>query len=194
MNRAAYIGSDFRDEWRRAANWLVHEAEEGRGFNVVELQGTPGSAPAIGRKRGFDEALSGDARFRRLASYEGDFTRAKGRSLMEQALREHSREIGIVYAHNDDMALGAIEAIEAFGLKLGKDIRIISVDATRAALKALSIGKLNLVVECDPLLGPQLMKAVKDLVAGKELPMKIVTAEGLFTPQSAKVELGNREF
>ncbi|TYP79835.1 simple sugar transport system substrate-binding protein [Paenibacillus methanolicus] len=113
---------------------------------------------------------------------------------MEQALREHSREIGIVYAHNDDMALGAIEAIEAFGLKLGKDIRIISVDATRAALKALSIGKLNLVVECDPLLGPQLMKAVKDLVAGKELPMKIVTAEGLFTPQSAKVELGNREF
>ncbi|MFB9326433.1 substrate-binding domain-containing protein [Paenibacillus aurantiacus] len=190
----AYMGSDFRDEGRRAANWLVQEVSGDRGYNVVELQGTSGSAPAIGRKRGFDEVLSGDRRFHRLASYEGDFTKAKGRALMEQALREHGREIGIVYAHNDDMALGAIEAIEAYGLRPGKEIWIISVDATRAALKALSIGKLNLVVECNPLLGPQLMKAVKDLAAGKELPMKIVTAEGMFTPQSAKVELGNREF
>lgn len=71
---------------------------------------------------------------------------------------------------------------------------IISIDATKTALKALATGKLNFVVECNPLLGPQLMKAVKDYTEGKELPMKIITSEGVFTQDSAKRELQSREY
>ncbi|MBB3108187.1 simple sugar transport system substrate-binding protein [Paenibacillus phyllosphaerae] len=190
----SYIGSDFRDEGRRAASWLLGEAEPDRSYNIIELQGTPDSAPAIGRKRGFDEGIAGDERFRLIASYEGDFTRGKGKELMERALRTYGGDIHVVYAHNDDMALGAIQAIENYGLKPGKDIILISVDATKAALKAISIGKLNLAVECSPLLGPQLMKAVKDLLGGQELPMKIITSEGMFTQSLAKKVLASRDY
>lgn len=190
----AYIGSDFREEGRRAARWLTQQAEAGRSYNVVELQGTPNSAPAAGREIGFKEVIEQDNRFTMLDSYAGDFTKERGKALMEEALRRHGRSIHVVYAHNDDMALGAISAIEAYGLMPGKDIILISVDATKSALKAMSIGKLNFAVECNALLGPQLMKAVKDLAEGKELPMKIITAEGVFSQETAKKALATREY
>lgn len=190
----AYIGSDFREEGRRAARWLTQEAESGKDYNVVELQGTPNSAPAAGREIGFKEVLEQDERFAMLESFAGDFTKKRGKELMEEALRRHGRSIHVVYAHNDDMALGAISAIEAYGLMPGKDIILISVDATKSALKAISIGKLNFAVECNALLGPQLMKAVKDLAEGKALPMKIITAEGVFSQETAKKALATREY
>lgn len=190
----SYIGSDFREEGRRAARWLAVEAKPGRQYRIVELQGTEGAAPTLGRKTGFDEVLHGDDRFVVEASLQGDFTRASGKQQMAQALRRFGKKIDVVYSHNDDMALGAIEAIESFGLRPGKDIMIISVDATKPALKAMSVGKLNLAVECNPLLGPQLMKAVKDLTDGRELPMKIITAEGVFPQDVAKKVLANREY
>jgi len=190
----AYIGSDFREEGRRAARWLMQEAEEGRSYQVVELQGTAHSAPAVGRMQGFKEVIQTDQDFALLESLQGDFTKKKGKELMAAALKRHGSKINVVYSHNDDMALGAVEAIEDFGLRPGKDIMIISVDATKSALKALTIGKLNFAVECNALLGPQLMKAVKDLSEGKELPMKIITAEGVFTQESAKMALASREY
>jgi ABC-type sugar transport system, periplasmic component len=191
----AYIGSDFVEEGRRAARWLVHEIDDSTTpVNIVELQGTKDSDPAMGRKQGFEEIIRNEQNYRIVQSLQGDFTLQSGKKLMHDALAEHGDEIDVVYAHNDDMALGAIEAIEQFGLKPGKDIKIISIDATRAALKALGTGKLNFVVECNPLLGPQLMKAVKDYMAGKELPMKIITSEGVFTQETAKRELASREY
>lgn len=190
----AYIGSDFREEGRRAARWLIQEGEEGRSYQFVELQGTAHSAPAVGRMQGFKEVIQTDKNFTLLESLQGDFTKKKGKELMAAALKRHGSAINVVYSHNDDMALGAIEAIEDFGLRPGKDITIISVDATKSALKALSIGKLNFAVECNALLGPQLMKAVKDLSEGKVLPMKIITAEGVFTQESAKMALASREY
>ncbi|TVY01454.1 substrate-binding domain-containing protein [Cohnella terricola] len=192
----AYIGSDFREEGRRAARWLTEQAdrEPDRVYRIVELQGTPDSAPALGRKKGFEELIRDDDRFAYAASLEGDFTKRSGKELMAEALEKFGKSIDVVYAHNDDMALGAIEAIEAYGLKPGKDILLISVDATKSAMDALSIGKLNLVVECNPLLGPQLMKAVKDVSQGKDLPMKIITSEGVFTQELVKQVKRNREY
>ncbi|MEV5028812.1 substrate-binding domain-containing protein [Paenibacillus sp. LPE1-1-1.1] len=190
----AYIGSDFREEGRRAARWLIQQAEEGESYPIVELQGTQHSAPAVGRKQGFREVIQTDKTFMMLESLQGDFTKKQGKELMAAALERQGSKIKVVYSHNDDMALGAIEAIEDFGLRPGKDIIIISVDATKSALKALSIGKLSFAVECNALLGPQLMKAVKDLSEGKELPMKIITSEGVFTQESAKTALASREY
>ncbi|THF73305.1 substrate-binding domain-containing protein [Cohnella fermenti] len=191
----AYIGSDFVEEGRRAARWLVHEIDDSSvPVNIVELQGTKDSDPAVGRKQGFEEIIRSEPNYRIVQSMQGDFTLQSGKKLMLEALAAHGSDIDVVYAHNDDMALGAIEAIEQYGLRPGRDIKLISIDATRAALKALGTGKLNFVVECNPLLGPQLMKAVKDYMAGKELPMKIITSEGVFTQETAKRELATREY
>jgi simple sugar transport system substrate-binding protein len=100
---------------------------------------------------------------------------------MTEFLKRYGDKINVVFAHNDDMALGAIEAIEAYGKKPGEDILVVSVDATKEAFNNLSSGKLNVTVECNPLLGPYMMKAIIDHFNGKELPVKIITEEGIFT-------------
>ncbi|HIW31845.1 MAG TPA: substrate-binding domain-containing protein [Candidatus Paenibacillus intestinavium] len=191
----SYIGSDFVEEGRRSARWLIQEMKDvTEPVNIVELQGTKGSDPAVGRKQGFEEIINNELDYSIVQSLQGDFTIETGKQLMLEALANYGSDIDVVYSHNDDMALGAVEAIEQYGLKPGKDIKIISIDATRAALKALGIGKLSFVVECNPLLGPQLMKAVKDYMAGKELPMKIITSEGVFTQETAKRALATWEY
>lgn len=191
----SYIGSDFVEEGRRAARWLLQEtAPDISQVNIVEIQGTFDSDPASGRKQGFEEVVREDDRFTLLDSLQGDFTMEKGFLLMEEALADYGDSIDVVYAHNDDMALGAIRAIEQFGLKPGKDIIIISIDATRAAFEAMIAGKLNLAVECNPLLGPQFIKAAEDYMSGKELPIRIITAESMFPQETAKQEITIREY
>lgn len=113
---------------------------------------------------------------------------------MKEYLEKYRDKIQVVYAHNDDMALGAIEAIEEYGKRPGKDILIISVDATKEAFNALFAGKLNLTVECNPMLGPELMKVIMDYTEGKEIPVKIVTEEGIFSQENAKRDFINRAY
>ena len=136
----------------------------------MELQGTVGSAPATDRKKGFEEIIAADPRYKIVRSQTGDFTRAKGKEVMEAFLKAEGRKIDVLFAHNDDMAIGAIQAIEEAGLKPGKDILIVSIDGVKGAFEAMMAGKLNATIECNPLLGPQLMAAVKDVVAGKPDP------------------------
>ena len=190
----AFMGSDFVEEGRRAANWLVDKTKDQATVNIVELQGTVGSAPAIDRKKGFEEIIKDKPKFKILRSQTGDFTRAKGKEVMEAFLKAEGKKINVLYAHNDDMALGAIQAIEEAGLKPGKDILIISIDGVKGAFQAMMAGKLNVSVECSPLLGPQLMSAVKDLMAGKTLPKRIVTQEGVFPQEVAAKEFPNRKY
>ncbi len=195
-----FMGSDFVEEGRRAGRWLMENygrlknpGKSDKAVNVVELQGTVGSAPAIDRKDGFLEVTKGSA-FKIIKSQSGDFTRAKGKEVMEAFLKSEGKNIDVLYAHNDDMALGAIQAIEAYGLKPGKDIIIVSVDAVRGAFEAMIEGKINCTVECSPLLGPQLFDAVEDLVAGKKLPKRIVTNESVFPAETAKETLPTRKY
>ncbi|MGE7758515.1 substrate-binding domain-containing protein [Peribacillus sp. NPDC097895] len=191
----SFIGSDFVEEGRRAARWLVNESNTaGEEKNIIELEGTSNAAPSIGRKQGFEEVLQDHQSYQILDSLLGDFTFEKGKEMMNTALARYGRDIDVVYAHNDDMAIGAIEAIEEFGLRPGKDIKIISIDATKKAFTALSTGKLNFSVECNPLLGPQLMRSAKDLKMGKEIPMKIITSERTFTKEEAKQEIQMRHY
>jgi ABC-type sugar transport system substrate-binding protein len=191
----SFMGSDFVEEGRRAGRWLVEKDKGVTGdVNIVELQGTVGSAPAIDRKKGFEEIIKADPKYKIIRSQTGDFTRAKGKEVMEAFLKAEGKKINVLYAHNDDMAIGAIQAIEEAGLKPGKDIIIISVDGVKGAFEAMMAGKLNVSVECSPLLGPQLMQAVKDLKAGKSIPKRIITQEGVFPMEVAAKEFPNRKY
>jgi galactofuranose transport system substrate-binding protein len=190
-----FMGSDFTEEGRKAGRWLLEKSKSMKGdINVVELQGTVGSAPAIDRKKGFEEIIKAEPRIKIIRSQTGDFTRAKGKEVMEAFLKAEGKKINVLYAHNDDMAIGAIQAIEEAGIKPSKDITIISVDAVKGAFEAMMAGKLDVTVECSPLLGPQLMSAVKDIVAGKTLPKRIVTNEGIFPMEVAAKEFPNRKY
>jgi galactofuranose transport system substrate-binding protein len=189
-----FLGSDFVEEGRRAARWLVEEFKDDPGpVNIVELQGTTGSAPANDRKAGFEEVIASEPKFKIVASQSGDFTRAKGKEVMEAFLKS-TPDIDVLYAHNDDMGLGAIEAIEGAGKVPGKDIKIITIDAVRDGMQALADGKINFIVECSPLLGPQLMDLAKKIVAGEEVPARVVTEETTFTQEQAREVLPNRPY
>ncbi|MES2041112.1 MAG: ABC transporter substrate-binding protein [Pseudomonadota bacterium] len=191
-----FIGSDFVEEGRRAGRWLVERAKKtpDRTLNIVELQGTVGSAPAIDRKNGFEQVIAGNPKLKVIRSQTGDFTRAKGKEVMEAFLKAQGKNINVVYAHNDDMAIGAIQAIEEAGLKPGTDIIIISIDGVKGAFEAMIAGKLNVTVECSPLLGPQLMQVARDVLAGKPVPKRITTEEGVFPAEVAAKEFPNRKY
>jgi len=191
-----FIGSDFVEEGRRAGQWLLERAKKtpDATFNIVELQGTVGSAPAIDRKKGFEEAIAANPKLKVIRSQTGDFTRAKGKEVMEAFLKADGKKINVLYAHNDDMAIGAIQAIEEAGLKPGTDILVISIDGVKGAFEAMMAGKLNVTVECSPLLGPQLMSIARDIVAGKEVPKRITTKEGVFPADTAAKEFPNRKY
>jgi ABC-type sugar transport system substrate-binding protein len=192
---ASLIGSDFVEEGRRAARWLLAHAPDVKGeIGIVELQGTVGSAPANDRKLGFSDVISADPRLRIIRSQSADFERGKARELMAEFLKSQGRRIRVVFTHSDTMAFGAIEAIEAAGLKPGSDILIVSIEGKREALEAIIAGKLNVTVECSPLLGPPLIAVAKDLAAGKPVPRRVITRESVFTIENAAAELPNRVY
>ena len=190
---ATFIGADFVEEGRRAGRWVI-QATGGKA-RIAELQGTPGSAPAIDRKKGFEEAISGHPEMRIVKSQSGEFTRAKGKEVMESFLKSpDGRQIDVLFAHNDDMALGAIQAIEEAGLKPGKDIRIVSIDGVKAAFQAMVDGKLDCTVECNPLLGPQLFDAAEALAAKRPVERRIVTADAVFERAQAAEAIKTRQY
>jgi galactofuranose transport system substrate-binding protein len=186
-----FLGSDFIEEGKKAGKWLVENTSG--PTNVVELQGTTGAAPAIDRKEGFEEVTKSHPNIKIVASQTGDFTRSGGKEVMEAFLKSQP-DIDVVYAHNDDMGLGAIEAIKAAGKKPGVDIKIITVDAVHDGMQALADGEINYIVECNPLLGPQLMDLAKKVVKGEDVPQRVVTKETTFTQEQAKTALPDRKY
>lgn len=191
---ATFLGSDFVLEGKKAGEWVVNEYKSASApVNIVQLEGTTGSAPAIDRATGFADAIKANPNLKVVASQTGDFTRAGGKQVMEAMLKSQPK-IDLVYAHNDDMGLGAIEAIEAAGKVPGKDIKIVTVDAVKDGMQALADGKINFIVECSPLLGKQLIDIVKKLNAGESVEKRIVTEETTFTQDQAKTALPTRKY
>ena len=189
-----FIGSDFVVEGEKAGDWLISEYEgKTDPVNIVQLEGTTGSAPANDRKEGFEKKIAADTKFKVIASQTGEFTRAKGKEVMEAFLKANPK-IDVLYAHNDDMGLGAIEAIEAAGKKPGTDVKIITVDAVKDGMQALADGKINFIVECSPLLGPQLMELVQKVHAGETVEKRVLTEETTFTQEQAKAALPERKY
>jgi ABC-type sugar transport system substrate-binding protein len=186
-----FLGSDFIDEGKKAGKWLVDN--HSGPTNVVELEGTTGAAPAIDRKEGFGDAIKSTPEIKVVASQTGDFTRSGGKQVMEAFLKSQP-DIDVVFAQNDDMGLGALEAIKAAGKTPGVDIKIITIDAVHDGMQALADGEFNYIVECNPLLGPQLMELTKKVVAGEDVPHRVVTKETTFTQEQAKTALPDRKY
>lgn len=190
---ATFLGADFVIEGEKAGNWALEEFADAEAVKVVELFGTTGSTPANDRAEGFRNIVDGDPKFEIIASQTGDFTRAGGKQVMEAFLQSNP-EIDLVYAHNDDMGLGAVEAIEAAGLEPGVDIKVVTVDAVKDGMVALSEGKLNFIVECSPLHGPQLVDIATTLFEGGTVDRRIITEETTFTQEQAIEALPDRKY
>jgi ABC-type sugar transport system substrate-binding protein len=189
-----FLGSDFVAEGKKAGDWLVKEEQGATGpVNIVQLEGTTGSAPAIDRTKGFADTIAANPNLKVVATQTGDFTRSGGKQVMEAFLKSQPK-IDVVYAQNDDMGLGAIEAIQAAGKVPGQDIKIITVDAVHDGMQALADGKINYIVECSPLLGPQLMDLAKKVKAGESVPSRVLTEEGVFDQAAAKAALPDRKY
>ena len=187
-----FIGSDFVLEGEMAGEW-VSENLATEPIKVVELQGTTGSAPAIDRKEGFESATADNPNVEIIASQTGNFTRSEGKTVMEGFLQAHD-DIDLVFAHNDDMGLGAIEAIEAAGLVPGEDIKIVTIDAVKDGMQALADGKFNYIVECNPLLGPDLVDIINKVMAGDEVEKRIVVKDLAFDQEAAIEALPDRQY
>ena len=187
-----HLGSDFLEEGRNAAR-VMAKLMNGKA-NIVELVGTIGSAPANDRYKGFREVLKDYPDMKIIDSQSGDFIRAKGKEVMETLLETHGENINALFAHNDDMAIGAIQAIEEYGLRPGVDIKIVSVDAIREAFDAMIAGKLNATVECNPLLGPQFFELALKVVNGEPVPKWVPSKESIYFPDNAKDLLPTRKY
>jgi simple sugar transport system substrate-binding protein len=189
---ACFLGSDFYTEGRMAADWLAKKVN-GTG-RIVELQGTPGSAPANDRRKAFGESIAKYPGLKIIDSQSGDFRRTGGKEVMEAFIKKHGKSIDILYAHNDDMALGAVQAIEEAGLKPGKDIIIVSIDAVREGVQAVVDGKINCVVECNPLFGPKVYDTVTKVLAGEKVERKSYNKDELFDATNAAAVIASRKY
>lgn len=187
-----FIGSDFLEEGRMAAEWLAKKTG-GQG-RIVELQGTPGAAPANDRRKAFAEGIAKHPGLKIIDSQSGDFRRTGGKEVMEAFLKKHGKTIDILYAHNDDMALGAIQAIEEAGLRPGKDIVIVAIDAIREGVQAVVDGKINCVVECNPLFGPKVYDTIAQVLAKQPVPRKSFNQDQLFDATNAAAALPTRQY
>jgi len=190
----SFLGSDFIEEGKKAGLWALDEYKDAtEPVNIVQLEGTTGAAPAIDRAEGFVDVIRQNENLKVVASQTGDFTRAGGKQVMEAMLKSQP-DIDLVYAHNDDMGLGAIEAIEAAGMVPGKDIKIVTVDAVHDGMQALADGKINFIVECSPLLGAQLIDIIKTLNDGGTVEPRIITEETTFNQEQAIEALPDRKY
>lgn len=189
---ATLIASDFVAEGRMAGEWLAKKTD-GKA-TIIQLEGTPGAAPAIDRKKGFEEAVKAHAGMKIVASQSGDFRRANGKEVTEALLKVHGDKVTAIYAHNDDMALGAIQAIEEAGKKPGQDIILVSIDGVKGAFEAMVKGTLNCSVECSPLLGPLAFDAVEKAVAGDELPKKTIVDDQVYEQSQAADVIESRKY
>jgi len=190
---ATFIGSDFITEGQNAADELA-KLLNNKG-NIVELEGTVGASAANDRKKGFDDQLAAKyPDMKVLASQTGDFTRAKGKEVMESFLKTYGNQINAVYAHNDDMMLGAIEAMKEAGMKPGKDIKTVSCDGVKGIFQAMVDGEANVTVECNPLLGPQFFETCQKLKDGETVEKWIKSDESVFRADTAAKDLPTRVY
>ncbi len=201
----AKIGTDQYTEGRKAFDWIDgYVTSTGRTarnggdkLNIVILEGTVGSSAATGRTNGFNDAMNESPnkdKYNILASQTGDFTRAKGQEVMESFLKSYRDDIDILFAQNDDMALGAIQAIEASGLKPAQDIIIVGADAVKGMFQAMIDGKANATIECNPLQGDLFFKTAIKVLNGEPVEKVVYVVEGVFSADQAAEAFPTRKY
>ena len=177
-----FMGSNFIEQGERAAEWLV-DATSGKA-KIAELQGTVGASVTADRGEGFKTVIDENPGMEMVASQSGNFNRAEGQNVMEQILGGNP-DLDAVYAHNDEMAIGAIQALKDAGRKPGEDVTVVSVDGTRDALQAIIDGDLGATVETNPRFGPLAFDTAKRFLSGELVPTKITVQDRLFDKRNA---------
>ena len=178
----SFMGSNFIQQGERAAGWLI-EATNGSA-NIAELQGTVGASVTADRGEGFKGVIDENPGMEMVASQSGNFSRAEGQNVMEQILGGNP-DLDAVYAHNDEMAIGAIQALKDAGRKPGEDVTVVSVDGTRDALQAIIDGDLGATVETNPRFGPLAFDTAERFLNGEPIPTKITVQDRLFDKSNA---------
>ncbi|ADG75924.1 periplasmic binding protein/LacI transcriptional regulator [Cellulomonas flavigena DSM 20109] len=181
-----WIGADFKAEGTTAGEWVKENAPDAK---IFELQGTLGSGAQVDREEGFGEVVGDQI----IGKASGNFTRAEGKTAVEAALQAYP-DMTMIFTHNDDMGLGAIEAIEAAGKKPGVDIQIVSVDGVRDGLQALVDKKFNYVVECNPVFGDQLAELIEKVAAGEDVPKETIVIDKAFDQTITQEEVDARAY
>ncbi|WP_155834529.1 substrate-binding domain-containing protein [Butyrivibrio sp. FC2001] len=190
-----YLGADFMEEGRRAMRWIRDNVKgDGDTMKIMEIMGNEGASPTEERGKGFKEILSENNSYYIAYSDYGDFTFEGGREVIRKYLLNHDWDIDIIFSQNDDMALGAIKELKEQGIKPDEDVKIVSVDATSEAFEAMVRGELSCAVECNPIIGPQLMKAIRDLCSGKQMPFRIITDEKIYDQSIADDYIRKRRY
>lgn len=178
------LASNFIEQGQRAAEWLAR-ASDGKA-QIIELSGTPGSSVAADRAKGFRDGIAKYSGMKILASQTGNFSRAQGERVMQNVAQSLGTRITAVYAHNDEMALGAIQALKAAGRKPGVDVIVVSVDGQRAALEAIIAGELGATVESNPRFGPLAFETIDKFRNKDAVPTKILLTDRLFDKTNAQ--------
>ena len=181
-----WIGADFKQEGTTAGEWVKENAPDAK---IFELQGTLGSGAQVDREEGFGEVVGDQI----IGKASGNFTRAEGKTAVEAALQAYP-DMTMIFTHNDDMGLGAIEAIEAAGKVPGKDIQIVSVDGVRDGLQALVDKKFNYVVECNPVFGDQLADLIKKVADGEDVPKETIVIDKAFDQTITQADVDARAY
>ena len=181
-----FMGSNFFEQGKRAADIMANLTNE--KANVAVLEGTPGASVTIDRTEGFEKQLKKYPNMQIVASQTGEFLRTKGQTVMEQLIQSNP-DINAVYAENDEMALGAIQALKDAGKDPGKDVKVVSIDGTRQAVQAIITGDINAVIETNPRFGPLAFDTIEKFLAGKPIPQKIIVQDDVYTKKNAQEKL-----
>jgi ribose transport system substrate-binding protein len=182
------IESDFVQEGKRAAVAMAHAT--GGNAKILELLGTTGASPAIDRRKGFETAIKACSGMKIIDAQDGDFNRATGQKVAATMLQAHP-DATAIYAHNDEMALGAIAALKALGKVPGKDVKVVSIDGEKEAIQNIISGAEYTSVQCNPHFGPEAFATMMAYASGKPVKTQIINKDLIFTPSNAKANLVN---
>jgi galactofuranose transport system substrate-binding protein len=178
-----FIGSDFVKEGQRVADWMIQD--KNGSANIIELQGTTGSSPAINRTDGFNNEIKSHQNMKIIAAQDANFDQATALKVMQTLLQSHPT-VNAVYAENDEMALGAIKALKAAGKLPGKDVTVASIDGENGGLQAIIAGEEGTVIQCNPRLGPDAYQVINDYANGKTIPSWVVVNDNQYTSTNAQ--------
>lgn len=195
---AAHVGSDFYGQGKKAVAWIEGKHNDpAETVEIIHIQGTLGSTAQLGRTAALEDGMARHENWNLLTRLDGDFTQAKTYEAMGRYLDglPEGQDIDVVYCENDNEAFGAIQALEEQGYVCGRDVDVICFDATRNALRLCMAGKISLVMECNPLLGPMAEEIVRTLEAGQAPKKQQYIEEQQFTPETLTEEIvANREY
>jgi len=201
----AFIGSNMESEAIKAVQWVVNymkttgnsrKKDDGQiDINIAILEGTTGSGAQVGRTAGWNKEIAKYPNYKTIFRQTGNFTRAEGQQVMEAWMKSpQANDIDVLFAQNDDMAIGAIDAIKAAGKKPGTDIIIVSIDSVKGAFDAMLRKELNATIECNPLLGPQVMDTAVKILNKQPITWWVESIESQFDWTNAEKEYPNRKY